>query len=203
MYADLISLCVILGAIVHAVVRILVPCRAGNGEMSRTLTGMYITAVFIFAVVVADTMQDRPTSSVHPATVSTSLPSPKHLVAARPSNASERSRVVLKEKYFILGMVFVCFSLLYLLSHRNEQITRMLVWVVMAARRLNPFEHDSRMDSAIVDILVDNKNDEQTRRWVLDYVLAKRGVSADTRPLTDKEMETPVPPMSAGRFSDD
>ena len=215
MYSEWVSFVTIVFAILHTVFRIIRPCKAGDGTMSRTLTGMYMAAVFIFAVVVVDTVQDRPTIqpqivtqpsvAPQPATVNRQLVAARlpSISAARPTQYGERSRVVLKEKYFILGLVFVCFSLLYLVSHRNEQITRMLVWIVMAARRLNPFEHDSRMDGAVVDILLGDAADQKTRQFALDYVLAKRGVSAAVAKIEDESIELPVAPNNARRFSDD
>lgn len=209
MYSDLLSLILVLGSMLHAIVRIVWPCRASNGETSRTLTGMYVTAVFIFTVVMVDTLQDRSTASQTSSTSTSAASTPK--APAFPlgkrgglsAASSDRSRTVLKEKYWILGVVFLCFAVLYLVSHRNEQVTRMVVWIVMAARRLNPFENDSKLDGAIVTILLENKEDPHTRQFALDYVLAKKGVKQDalqTVEITQEELATPVPPDNAGRF---
>ena len=191
---------VIIGLVaLYCVYRMFKPVTARDGLKSRTLTGLYITMIMIFAVIMIDTLNDRGQVVVDDSSKASTKSTRRASSARRGRKSTVRdnsyARAVLKEKYAILAFVFAFFGILYLLGHQNERMTKMGVWFIMAARKLNPFENE--LDMAAISVLEEDPDNPDTRQWYIEYVLAKRGVSSTPAPPPTVDFpddSQPIPP---------
>lgn len=190
---------VILGLfLLFVVIRLIRPAFDSSGQMrSWTLTFMQISAVAIFCTVFLDTLQDagRPPTPVG-VSIPTSRPTISKVAAGKqPAATGSFSRAVLKEKYAILYAVFGMFSLLYLLSHKNEKMTNMAVRVIMAVRgKFNPTPYEDPIEQMMVDNLLRYSESVYHQEWFLRALMAKQG-KMDTKNNPEVSGVSQIQPM--------
>ena len=156
------------------------PMKASDGSKSNTLTGLFAATMIIFTVTVIDSINDRP--EVSSQTNETATAKGVNIVRKRTGATAlqaAKSRNVIKEKYGILLMVWVGFSILYLLSHRSKDIQLMGIRFLMAIRgKHNPLENEEPINSVLVE-RVRNDWSEETKEWVIRVILAQKGIVSE------------------------
>jgi len=188
MHGEIVQYIIFGVAGLYALYRVSVPIQASDKKPSRSLTGIYVCLVFIFASVAADTINDRATPPVQVVATSTSKAKGRRTVRrpTKPSRGSTRSRTVIKEKYFILFGALLVFAVLYVVSHRQN---KPVIQGIMAVRKLDPYAHEDQVISAAVDILHQTPQDKETRNWFVRVVLAKKGVQQTTDGAIEEQPE--------------
>ena len=166
-------------ATAFAMIRIFVPAKDSKGRRSHSLGGMHICLAFLFATVAVDSTNDKglPPANCAPAAAFKAAGGKKRRRRGS-SSPGTTARTVLKEKYFAILAALAMFCALYVVSHKqNKPVTQ----GIMAARAINPYEHEDPVNEAIVAILRNDPNDRATRDWFVNAVLAKQGVKAESK----------------------
>lgn len=171
------------------------PASASNGKKSWTLNFLRLTTLFIFATVIIDTVNDRYYPLPKPpatATTTTVMAPPKR---GRRTRSSSKSlpivRAVLKEKYNILGALWLGFAILYVLSHRHDEWSDTIIRGIMAVRKMDPFAGRDEIDKFIIQRLEDNFDSIYHHEWFLRALLAKKGI-ADAADASKTLMQFPA-----------
>lgn len=185
----LISL-ICLGLVVYTVISFIKPATASDGHKSWTLTGLKLVTVFVLATVLLDTLNDR--VSITTTTTATTLKATTRNV--RPvSSTLAPVRSVIKEKYNILGGLWLGFAILYMLSHRLQAWSNTVIRGIMAVRKMDPFVGQDAIDKFIIAQLDANYDSVYHHEWFLRALLAKRG-EASAVTATDTLLKKTGPP---------
>lgn len=165
--------------------RIFRPMKASDGKPSNTLTGLFCVTLVVFVVVIVDSINDRPDVSSQTTVNSTRRgTSVKRSRRGGTAYKSAKARSVAKEKYGILGMLWVGFALLYLLSHRGETVWTMGLRFLMAIRgKFDPLPDEDGLDKLITETVNDEPSPEN-KEWAIRMTLAKKGVVTTGSPLS-------------------
>lgn len=159
--------------------------KDSSGHPSNSITGIQIITLVIVVVVVMDTLQDRgipdnvAINSSKQSASSQSKKTAKRSLLSRSRIRSSSSkgavvRTVIKEKYFLLGMMFLAFCVLYLLSHRRDDMKDWTVKGALAIRGQDPYEH--LVDQALVRVLNKHVDDKEMRKFFVKGLLARKGI---------------------------
>lgn len=183
--------------------RIFRPMRASDGKPSNTLTGLFCVTLVVFVVVIVDSINDRPNVSSQTTVNSTRKgTSVKRSRRGGTAYKSAKARSVAKEKYGILGMLWVGFALLYLLSHRGETVWTMGLRFLMAIRgKFDPLPDEDGLDKLITETVNEDPSPEN-KEWAIRMTLAKKGVVTQANP-SDASLLPGVVDVPSGDASDD
>lgn len=160
--------------------RVFILAKDGSGSHSFSITGIQVMLVVIVAVVIMDTYQDRGKAQsnmqANTSTVSKSASRTRNSSVTSRQSSNGVVRSVIKEKYWLLGMMFLAFCILYLLSHRRHDMKDWTVKGAMAIRGKDPFEHD--VDKALIKVLEEDPHGAETRDFFIQGILARKGVDS-------------------------
>jgi len=197
-HAKWIQLTILVLIVCMAIGRVLIAAKDGQGNTSSSLTGMQITTFVIFAVVMIDTFNDRSFRDFDASSIVgkvTGKRGRRGRVARASGVRTERStsRSVIKEKYWLLAMVFLAYCVLFLLSHRKKDMRDWTVKGAMAIRGNDPYEHI--VDETLVAILRDSPDDPDIQDFFIRGMLAKKGqaVAAGGESGESQKKEDPPP----------
>lgn len=188
--------------------RIFRPMKASDGNPSNSLTGLFVTTLVIFTIVILDTKNDSPQSVTPPASpappapiVSSDNKPPAKVGRGRRTiptlrsyptvSSNNKTRSVMKEKYGILYGVWFGWLLLYLLSHKGKLVWDMMLRFITAVRgKFNPLPaSEDIIDRHIVNSLEEDTS-PQNKDWGIRMILAKQGTVSSTTAGTTKESST-------------
>jgi len=156
------------------------PMMASDNKPSWTLTGLFCTTMIIFMVTIIDSINDRPDVSSQTTAISTRKGKKvSRRTRGRGNFKTAKARGVVKEKYGILGSIWIGFMLLYLLSHKGKDIWSMMLRFMMAGRgKFNPMPNDDPMDNYLVSLLKEDLS-PITRAFAVRMTLARKGIVMD------------------------
>ena len=181
-------------AFIFIMVRLFKPMRMSNTVIpSWSLTGLFCTTVVIFMVVIVDSINDTPNVSSQ-TTVASKAGATRISQLRRGSTAVSTAKVrsVVKEKYGILGTIWIGWLLLYVLGHKQGMWDMSLRFMMAIRGKHNPIPNDDPIDNYLVDLLKGDSSPE-SRGFAVQMTLARKGVV----PVEDKKSEAPLPGADA------
>lgn len=135
------------------------PLAASDGRLSRSLSGMWVVSLFLFATVMTDSLS---------AFMIKTQPAASPVGSALSKTASWAQMIgAFKERYGTLVLMFSTFAVLYVVSHKQESVSLLIIRALMAIRRLDPFVHDSQLERCTVRLL-EHATTADEREWALE-----------------------------------
>lgn len=156
--------------------------RDSKGVTSFSVTGIQVTLSFTLLVIYLDTVNDRPPqeqyqySAQAQSTANVKTQQANRRVRTTSRSSTTPARMIIKEKYYLLGSILFWFFMFYLLGHRKE-LRDWSLKVIMALRKMNPHEH--LVDEAMARMLQENPYDPKVQDFCVRMTLARQGKTLD------------------------